>query len=77
MLGELVLIGSVSKMGGIYCAQVFLEEYKYIAKEKEVTRHRHITEHLQILSKLTWIWWIINENEVNLCLHNRGNLWLK
>ena len=53
MPGELVLTGSVSKMGEIYCAQVFLEEYKYIAKEKEVTRHRHITEHLQILSKLT------------------------
>ena len=44
------LIGSVSKLGEIYCAQVFLEEYKYIAKEKEVSRHRHITEHLRMFS---------------------------
>ena len=45
---ELVLIGSVFKMGETYCAQMFLEEHKYIAKEKEVTRHRHITEDLEI-----------------------------
>ena len=70
---KLVLIGSVSKMGETCCAQVFLEEHKYIAKEKEVTRHRDITEDLQMFSDS----YDLNSYEVNLCLLNIGNLLLK
>ena len=45
---SMVLIDCVSKMGKNYYSQVFLEECKYIAKEKEVTRH--ITEEQDISS---------------------------
>ena len=40
-----VLIDSIFKMYENYCPQVFLEEYKYIVKKKEVTTH--ITEDLE------------------------------
>ena len=43
-----ILIDSVFKMGKSYYRQVFLEECKYIVKEKEVTRH--ITEDLEMSS---------------------------
>ena len=42
---SVVLIVSVFKMSKNHYPQVFLEECKYIVKEKEVTRH--ITEDLE------------------------------
>ena len=45
---SVILIDSVFKIGKNYYPQVFLEEYKYIIKEKEVTGH--ITKDLEILS---------------------------
>ena len=44
----MVLIDSVFNIDVNYYLQVFLKEYKYIVKEKEVTRH--ITEKLEIIS---------------------------
>ena len=45
---SVVLIDSVFKIGKNYYPQVFLEEFKSIVKEKELTRH--ITENLEISS---------------------------
>ena len=45
---SVALIDSVFKMGKNYYSQVFLEEYKYTAKEEEVTRH--FAENLEISS---------------------------
>ena len=42
-----VVFDSVFRMGKNYYSQVFLEECKYVVKEKEV--NRHITEELVIL----------------------------
>ena len=42
-----VVLDSVFRMGKNYYSQVFLEECKYVVKEKEV--NRHITEELVIL----------------------------
>ena len=44
---SVVLIDTGFKMGKNYYPQVFLEECKYIAKEKEVTKY--INEDLEIL----------------------------
>ena len=43
---QYILIDSVFKMAKNYYPHVFLEECKYIVKEKEVTRH--ITEDLEV-----------------------------
>ena len=48
ILLSMVFIDSVFIMGNNCYTQAFLEECKYIAKEKEVTRH--ITEGLEISS---------------------------
>ena len=45
---SVILIDSVLKMSKNYYPQAFVEEYKYIVKEKEVTGH--ITEDLETYS---------------------------
>lgn len=42
---SLVLTGSILKMSKSYYPQLLLEEFKYIVKERKVTRH--ITEDLE------------------------------
>ena len=44
-----ILIESVFITGKSYYAEVFLEEYKYIVKQKECKMQEHITDKIMIL----------------------------
>ena len=44
-----ILIESVFITGKNYYAEVFLEEYKYIVKQKECKMQEHITDKIMIL----------------------------